>query len=164
MTRSRIEVVLLGGLIVGTIDITFALLFWSVGHDAPPSRVLQSIAAGLLGQSSFEGGTATAVLGLGLHYTIATGMGLAYFLVARHWRALVTHPVPLGLAYGLLLYAIMSFVVLPLSAVGMPKFANPVWVSSSIAMHALFGAIFAQFARAAIMPGAAHASSHLPRM
>lgn len=163
MTRSRIEVALIGGLIVGTLDIAFALLFWSVGHDAPPSRIFQSIAAGVLGKASYDGGTATVLLGGILHFTIATCMSLAYYGVAQRWRALVVHPVPLGLAYGLVLYATMNFVVLPLSAVGMPKFNNVVWVTSSIAMHALFGAIIAQFARAALIPGAANAGSHRPR-
>ena len=49
----------------------------------------------------------------------------------------------------LLLYAAMNFVVLPLSAAGMPSFANHAWVGASIVAHALLGVVCALFARIA---------------
>jgi hypothetical protein len=55
-----------------------------------------------------------------------------------------------GAGYGLLLYAVMNFVVLPLSAVGMPAFTNHAWVASGIAVHVVFGVIFAHAARLAL--------------
>jgi len=42
----------------------------------PAQRILQSVAAGLLGDASFEGGAATAALGLALHFLIATSMSV----------------------------------------------------------------------------------------
>ncbi|MBA3759414.1 MAG: hypothetical protein H0X07_02700 [Gemmatimonadales bacterium] len=42
--------------------------------DVLAIRIFQSVAAGLLGQASFEGGAATAALGLALHYLIALTM------------------------------------------------------------------------------------------
>ena len=55
--------VLAGGLLAGALDITYACVFWAVKADLPPTRIFQSVAAGLLGEASFEGGAATAAAG-----------------------------------------------------------------------------------------------------
>jgi uncharacterized membrane protein YagU involved in acid resistance len=153
MDKLAVRVALLGGLAIGTLDLVFAIVFWCAFHETRPMQILQSIAAGLVGrEAAYDGGARTAALGAVCHYTIATGMSLAYYLVAREWRQLVRAPVLLGAAYGVLLYLIMTFVVLPLSAVGMPKFANIPWVVASVVMHVVFGMLIAQLARLAIRP------------
>jgi hypothetical protein len=142
--------VIAGGLVAGTFDIVYACTFWAVKRDVPPERIFQSVASGLLGKASFEGGLTTAALGLGLHYFIATSMSVAYYLVARRWSPLKERPVPLGAAYGLLLYVLMNYVVLPLSAAG-PGSTDPLWIGLSIAVHAfLIGMPIALFARRAL--------------
>lgn len=140
---------LLGGAILGTLDILFAYAFW-VSKGVTMGGIFRSIAAGLLGEASRSGGAATAWLGAGLHYFIATMMVVAYYLVSRKYPALTRRSVALGLLYGLVLYAVMNFVVLPLSAAGMAKFDNMAWIVSSIVMHAVFGVICAIFARRAL--------------
>jgi hypothetical protein len=116
----------------------------------PAQRILQSVAAGLLGKASFEGGTATAALGLGLHYFIASSMSVTYYLVSRRWPVLRRRPVLLGAAYGLLLYGIMNYIVVPLSAAGHGGPKNPLWVGLNILVHMLLiGVPIALFARRA---------------
>ena len=56
-----------GGLIVGILDITSAFITWWCKGVAPV-RGLQGIAAGLLGSQSYQGGIATAGLGLTIHF------------------------------------------------------------------------------------------------
>lgn len=142
--------VLAGGIVAGTLDIAYACAFWALTHDTPARRILQSVAAGLLGESAFEGGAATAALGLGLHFLIATSMSFVYYLVARRVPLLRRRPVLCGAMYGLLLYAIMNYVVVPLSAAG-PGSKDPVWIGLSIAAHAvLIGIPIALFARRAV--------------
>lgn len=145
--RTRSGWVLVGGAIVGLVDLAFAILFW--WDRVPAQRICQSIARGLIGRKAFSGGTQTAVLGVGLHFLIATLMTLAYHLVARRVPALVRHPWPLGAIYGALLYVVMNFVVLPLSAAGKPSFANHSWVAWGVAMHVVFGIVIAHTARLA---------------
>jgi uncharacterized membrane protein YagU involved in acid resistance len=145
----RLLIVVLAGLIVGVVDLAFAIVFWAARADVPPTRILQSIARGVLGRDAFTGGAATAALGVALHFVIAVAMAATYAVVAKHVPALVKHAVACGLAYGLALYAVMSFVVLPLSAAGKPSFEDHGWVGASIAMHAVFGVIFAVGARRA---------------
>lgn len=111
---------------------------------------MQSVARGVLGKAAFEGGVPAALLGAALHYTIAVSMAVTYYLVSRKLDVLTRRPIPCGVAYGVLLYLIMNLVVLPLSAVGMPKFDNVVWVSMSVVMHMVFGLICAFTARRAL--------------
>lgn len=145
--RSPWLAVLLGGAILGTLDLAFVFSFWGALRDVAPARILQSIAAGVQGQAAFEGGANSAALGAVCHYVIATAMVLAYHLAAARLPALVAHPVRYGLAYGLLLYAVMTYVVVPLS--NAPQSANTFlpWVIASIAMHAVLGVICAWSAR-----------------
>jgi hypothetical protein len=73
------------------------------------------------------------------------------FQVARRWPLLWRAAVACGLLYGLLLYAIMNFIVVPLSAAcgGGPK--DPLWVAMSVGVHPLFiGLPIALFTRRAI--------------
>ena len=145
----RTRVVFLGALIVGVIDLVFAILYWI--QLVSPIRIFQSIAAGLLGgKASRDGGIATAILGGVLHFAIATAMAFTYALAARKLPVLVRQPTLFGLVYGVLLYLAMNLVVLPLSARGMPSFADHAWVASSVAMHAVFGLIIAHTARIAL--------------
>lgn len=117
MKRPAAFAILVGGGIAATLDIAYALSFWFFYRDVAPVRVLHSIAGGLLGLPAAQaGGNATALLGLGLHYAIALCMAAAFYLVSLRIRALTRQPVLVGIAYGVLLYAIMNFIVLPLSA------------------------------------------------
>jgi hypothetical protein len=144
--------VVLGGLALATLDAFFATTFWRVAADMPWTRVFQSVAAGVLGlERSVAGGEPTAWLGVGLHYAIAMSFVVAYTFVAQRIGTLVRRPLSFGALYGLGLYAVMNLVVIPLSAIGhLPKFDNLPWVSSSIAMHVVFGLICAFAARMAV--------------
>src|SRR6266480_1662356 len=92
--------VLLGGLIAGTLDITYAWVFWHIRAGVTAQRIFQSVSKGLLGAATFKGGAATAALGLSLHYFIATCMSFAYYLAARHRAALYDQPWIYGPVYG----------------------------------------------------------------
>ncbi len=142
--------VVAGGLVAGTLDIVYACVFWAIKRQVPVQRILQSVAAGLLGKASFEGGGGTAALGLTLHYFIALSMSVTYYLVARGWPLLWRRSLLCGGAYGFLLYGIMNYVVLPLSAAG-PGSKDPLWITLSIAVHVLLiGVPIALFARRAL--------------
>src|SRR4030095_9717030 len=82
-----------------------------------PIRVLHSVASGLLGAAAFQGGGKTAVLGLALHFLIATTAAAVFYFASRRLLFLIERPVPFGLLYGAIVYAFMNFVVLPLSNV-----------------------------------------------
>jgi uncharacterized membrane protein YagU involved in acid resistance len=116
-----------------------------------PARVFRSVASGLLGDASFTGGWSTATLGLALHYFIATSMAVTYYLFARKWPDLWEKPWTYGPLYGVLLYGIMNYIVVPLSAAN-PGSRDLTWVLLSIAVHAfLIGTPMALFAQRAML-------------
>ena len=100
----------------GTLDLLAAFVNSGL-RDVSPTRVLQSIASGLLGADSFKGGVATAALGLVLHFIIATGATAVYYAASRKLNFLAKQPVVCGPVYGVAVYFFMNFIVLPLSAV-----------------------------------------------
>jgi hypothetical protein len=143
--------VLAGGLTAGGLDITYACLFWAIKAGVPAQRIFQSVAAGLLGKASSSGGWPTALLGLALHFFIATTMSLTYFLVARRMPILGLRPIPFGAAYGLLLYVVMNLVVVPLSKAPRGGAKDPLWVALTIVVHlVLIGIPIALFTRRAL--------------
>jgi uncharacterized membrane protein YagU involved in acid resistance len=136
MQPRAIDVVLLGGVAVGALDIANAIAFWHFQSGTPPAVILQAVAAGLLGPAAFQGGAATAAAGLGLHFLIAFGMAGVYWLACRRWPALVVRPVAAGLAYGALTWLAMNHAVVPLSRATPPPFI-PAWFVDGILAHLL---------------------------
>jgi hypothetical protein len=106
--------ILLGGLIVGALDLIYAILVYS---PQKPIRIPQTIASGVLGMKSYSGGAQTAALGVVLHFIIALGAATVYYLASRRFEILVHRAVLFGLIYGAFVYAFMHVIVLPLSAV-----------------------------------------------
>lgn len=143
--------VLLGGLLVALGDMSFAATLW-FGWDAPGMvRLFQTIAVGVLGPASFDGGLQSAALGAVLHVFMATMFVLIYVLVARRHRGLLARPLGYGLPYGVVLYLVMNFVVLPLSRVNAtPSLKHPDWIAWSVLAHMAFGVICVLFARRAL--------------
>ncbi|HLV87704.1 MAG TPA: hypothetical protein VKV39_12040 [Candidatus Sulfotelmatobacter sp.] len=100
----------IGGLVAGTLDLLQAcILFgWNVPHV---------IAAGLLGPQVIHGsGAGTYLLGIILHYFIACSAAAIYYSASRKLPFLVDYPLICGLFFGAAVEDVMSFVVLPLSA------------------------------------------------
>ena len=133
-TRPRTAIILLGAIVVGTLDILFAIVFWYPRGVAPP-RIFQSIAAGLYGPASFSGGSRTVAIGAALHYFIALCIVLVYWLAARRYGVLTRRPILCGSIYGILVYAVLNYAVIPLSATTRPAFLFS-WVAWSIVVHA----------------------------
>jgi hypothetical protein len=109
------KTILLAGLVAGVLDIIAAAIT-TVLRGRAPMRMLQSIASGVLGLDSYNGGVKTAALGLGLHFIIATGWAAIFYAVSRRVTFLVRQPIVSGLLYGIAVYCFMNLVVLPLSA------------------------------------------------
>jgi len=125
-----------GGLAAGVLDICAAFVVYGL-RGVAPVRILQSIAGGLLGSAAFTGGAATAALGLGLHFVIATTAAASYYAVSRRLPVLVERPLLCGAVYGVLVYAIMNFVVVPLSAIGWRRLPPPGLIATLVVVHVL---------------------------
>jgi uncharacterized membrane protein YagU involved in acid resistance len=145
--RAR-DVILGGGLLLGLLDIVFATTYWYVSHGVPPQRILQSIAAGVLGRDdAVSGGNATAALGALLHFGIALGIAAVYWFACRRWPGLLRHWIVAGLGYGAVVYVVMNHVIVPLSRAPAATFLLPWFVASVLAHLLLVGVPLAWVAR-----------------
>jgi len=125
--RSAILAISLGGLIAGVCDLSYALVFYAA-QGVKPIRIPQSIASGLLGMSSYEGGWTTAALGVALHFTIALTAAAVYYWSSRKIELLVRGAPICGMVYGAAVFFFMRWVVIPLSAAPHHK---STWLASS---------------------------------
>lgn len=110
-----LRAILLGTLVAGTLDICAAILTWMF-RGVPAIRVLQSVAGGLLGRETFDGGAPTAALGLLLHFLIMSVIVALFITASGRMATLTRHAIPWGVAYGVVVYCAMTFIVVPLSA------------------------------------------------
>jgi uncharacterized membrane protein YagU involved in acid resistance len=104
-------------LVALTLDICAAFVTAWLRAGVRPLRLLQFVASGLIGAAAFNGGVKAAILGLALHFLIATGAAVVFYLASQKWLFLIEHPVNFGLLYGIVVYLFMNFVVLPLSSI-----------------------------------------------
>ena len=156
---SAARTIAIGTLVVGTLDISDAIIFFGLRNHVPPIRIFHSIAGGLLGREAARaGGLPTAFLGGFLHYFIAFSIVTTYYLASRKIPLLTRHPWSAGAIYGVLVYLFMNLVVLPLSALHVsPNLSPSAGLLNQVLIH-IFGigipsALFARAARPAPSAG-----------
>lgn len=102
------------GLAAGLCDITAAFVTWAP-RGIMPARILKGIASGLLGPNAFGGGVLTATLGLALHFLIAISAAAVFYAASRKISFMTKHPILAGVVYGVAVYFVMYWIVVPLS-------------------------------------------------
>ena len=147
-----LRAILMGGLTAGAIDITYAFITWGL-LGMSPIQIGQSVASGLLGrEAAVSGGVATGMLGLLLHFLMTALMAAVYYVAATKIPLLVKRAVICGLGYGLALYGVMNYVVVPLSAIGHRGHPSlPVFLTSIIVHMFGVGLPIALFTRRALL-------------
>jgi hypothetical protein len=121
MNKVVLKTIVLAWAIAGTLDLTDALVFFRLYSGVKPERLLQNIAAGLIGRpAAFSGGMRTVALGLTIHYAIALFWTVLFVLVAQRVVWLVRHPSAAAVLYGGIVFLVMNYVVLPVFHAGTP--------------------------------------------
>jgi hypothetical protein len=142
-----LDTILYGALAVGVLDGLFALIFYGLILGGKPTRIFQSVAAGLLGAASFAGGTRTFLLGVLLHFVVAACIAAVYYAASLTLPVLIRRPVVCGLVYGMVAYLVMNHVVIPLSAVGSRPFSFRLFLPAFVGHAFLVGLPVALLAR-----------------
>ncbi len=104
----------------GTLDILSAFVFGAM-QGAGPGQILRYVASGPLGDSMRDGGLAAAIAGLGVHYALMAIMVSLYFLIASRVDLIRRQWIVSGTLYGILIYLVMYWVVVPARFGTMPK-------------------------------------------
>jgi uncharacterized membrane protein YagU involved in acid resistance len=116
-SRGAVRTILFAWIVAGTLDVTTAVTYYPLTANVTPRQILQGIASGILGAQAFQGGNATAALGLGLHYLIAFIWTIVFYVLASRIRPLTRRPLIVGPLYGTFVWLAMNLIVLPMSHV-----------------------------------------------
>ena len=136
--RTAWRTILLAGCAGASVDLIFAFFFFGATLGITPMRIMQSVASGLYGRASFDGGLTTALVGFVAHYFILIVAAWWYWLASRHWPRLDRNWALGGAAFGVAIYMMMTYVVVPLSAAprGKPALIN---VIGQFLIHPVIG-------------------------
>ncbi|MGN6790011.1 MAG: hypothetical protein ACTHJP_10835 [Rhodanobacteraceae bacterium] len=138
-----LSAVIVGGLIAGTVDIGAAALI----NRTDPSVVQQFIAGGLFGPAALQGGAYTMWLGLFLQWGMSILIAAIFALAALRVRWLTSRWLLAGLAYGVIVFVVMNYAVMPLSAWHRINRFTPLSFAGNLAAMLVFGVIVAFYAR-----------------
>ena len=128
-----------GGLVAGTVDIGAAALI----NMASPLRMLLAIASGLLGKAAFNGSDQVMLLGLVLQWGMSVLIAAIYSLAAHRFPELARRWVLGGALYGVIVFIVMNFLVVPLSAAPFRLHLTITAVSANLLAMLVFGWIVA---------------------
>lgn len=121
----------IGGLSAAALDFAAAC----IANGLPPKIIGQAIASGLLGRAAFQGGAGAALLGAVAHTVILLITAAIYVLAARRWTLLSRRALIAGPLYGIAVWMVMNWIVVPLSAasLGSPSASD---IAVQLVIHA----------------------------
>ena len=136
-----------GGLIAGILDAAdgFVAYYFAAGFN--PIQVLQFIASGLYGAAAFQKGIPGALVGLLAHFFIAFAVAAIYVGATRFLPMLNREAVMWGLIYGVAVFMVMNFVVLPHTAAVKSPLSLPLLLNGVLGHALLVGLPIALSAR-----------------
>ena len=114
-SADALPTIVVTGLVAGVCDLVGAILS-NLPRGVTPFRILQAVASGWLGTSSYDLGHRSAALGLVSHFMIALGAAAVFYFASRVIPFLLERPLVSGILYGIAVFWFMQLVVLPLSA------------------------------------------------
>lgn len=103
------------GLIAGTLDILAAFIQYYIKTGKGPAGVLKFIASGVFGESAFTGGNIMIFAGLLFHFIIAVSFTVFFFWLSAGLPLLFKYKFVTAILYGIFIWCVMQFIVLPLS-------------------------------------------------
>jgi len=144
-----LTVALIVGLGAAVIEMVFVLPVQPLSGTRPIA-IFWIIAAGLLGKRALQGGAEIVALGMLIHVVVSLGAAAVYVFAARLWdNVLIRKPVISGMVFGVVCYVVMTFIVIPLSAIRYHADPSIVDIWASLAIHVFaFGLPIALISRA----------------
>ena len=116
-TKPLLTIIGCVGLLAGSLDIIAACTNAYIARGTSPVVVLQYIASGAFGKAAFTGGWQMPLLGLLFHFIIAYSFTTLFFLLYPSIKIMSKSIVITAIVYGIFIFVVMSFGVLPLTKV-----------------------------------------------
>jgi uncharacterized membrane protein YagU involved in acid resistance len=132
VSRDTLSRLARAGLLTGIVDGLFSSVLAAFVYGSTATRLFQGVAATLFGPAAFEGGIATALVGVLMHFGVAFGWSAVFlFLISRlAWvRGVLASQygaIKVAALYGPFIWLVMSMAVIPL-LVQRPPAINVRW-------------------------------------
>lgn len=136
--------VMCAALVAGTLDIGAAALINVVN----PILILQGIAGVAFKSAPLAGEVRSAILGLLVQWGLSAIIAAIGLEFSRQVRVLREHWVAAGLAYGVAIFGVMNYIVLPLSRFGHVPHFTPFRFCANVVAMLMFGLVVSAFGRA----------------
>ena len=115
-SKQFVKAVLITGFIAGTLDAAAASIQYCINKNDNPAKVFRSVAGAVFKEKTQTGSVYTwAAWGLLFHFLIAMLFTLFFFLFYRQIRSLLTNKFVAGIIYGIFVWCVMNFLVVPLA-------------------------------------------------
>ena len=138
--------------VAGALDILWAMILtMTVGKGDIPA-MLRFVASGPFGDAAKDWGAGGAILGLVVHFTLMAMMATVFVLSIRARPQLLDTPWRTALAFGVITYFAMNWVVVPLRF-GTPLPPKPLSIATQLFAHlVLVGIPFALITARTLRP------------
>jgi hypothetical protein len=135
--NSLLRTIALGGMFIFISQLIHSWIVPSLIQKTPFIVVLQYMASGALGMAAFEGGIATALLGVFFHLLFSFAIAGVFILSASRIPLLRRYAIASSLLYGFGVFIVMHMVVTPLSATPPIPAPSIPWLIEGILEHIL---------------------------
>ncbi len=132
------------GLIAGTLDILAAIFILAKGNAI---ATLKFVASGYFGNQAFASGNEMVIWGLLFHYIIALCFTILYFIIYPKIKLLQKNVWVSAIVYGIIVWLIMAFIVVPNSAVAQRPFNPASAIKNCVILVVCIGLPIAYFAK-----------------
>ena len=134
---SASRAILAGGACAALLDGLDAIVAYKLALGLGPVTIYQFVASGLLGPAAYQGGLASALVGVAVHCLIAFSAATVFVIASRLVPRIAVRFVPFGALFGVAVFAVMNYLVTPLSRIPPAPFSAPLFLNGVIG-HALF--------------------------
>lgn len=110
--KAFIRAIFIATVIAGTLDILSAFVF-DIMAGGTPLGVLRGVGGAIVDREAFANPYMLPAIGLALHFAIMLVMATVYMIAASRVPLVNRLPVLSGIGYGLVLWGVMYWIVLP---------------------------------------------------
>jgi hypothetical protein len=125
--------ILLTGLVVGTVDGLAAIVWHLSTGGNNPAGIFKFIASCLIGKTALTGGTEMVILGVLLHFLIATIFSAFFYFLCLKIKSFKGENILYGALYGIFVWIVMNLILLPVIIQSVPK--NPKNIIIGLFIH-----------------------------
>lgn len=122
ISKTRTSPILWSTLAAGILDAIAAVSVYNYFYGYGPLQVYQFVASALLGDKAYQGGLSSAFFGLILHFFIAFMASIAFYIGFTKFSFLRNYKILAGLLYGIVVWAVMNLLVLPMTKIPAAEF------------------------------------------